>query len=319
MHEGIPHPKIILVDDDPVDRTRLSALLSKRGYHVIQAEGGEQALERLGQADAPRIAVVDWNMASINGPELCRILRMRTPYTYVVLMTAREGREPLVEAMRSGADGYLQKPVHPDELEAWVNAGTRIVHLQDNLLKAHAELERRATHDYLTGVYNRRAVIDELSRELQRGARTGSPASVALFDVDHFKEINDTHGHAVGDEVLVEFAKRFVRATRGYDVFGRYGGEEFLFIAPDEGSETALHIAERLLRAVTGREFATSVGPLAIAASAGVASTDQGYAGVAALVSAADKALYRAKAGGRACCRLALPDQAMASEGKRFC
>jgi diguanylate cyclase (GGDEF)-like protein len=306
MDPGVPK-RVLLVDDDGVTRSVLAKLLGVRGYEVIEAESGGSALRVLTQPDAPRMAVVDWNMGTINGPELCRILRGRSPYTYVVLTTAREGRKPLVEAMNSGADGYIQKPVDADELEAWLVAGQRIVDLQDRLLKIQAELEMRATHDALTGVRNRGSLLEILGRELRRTRRTQSPTGIALFDVDHFKSVNDTHGHPVGDEVLIEVAKRCLGAVRDYDVFGRFGGEEFLVILPGATTANAVVVADRLLKAVSRRPIRTAAGELKVTASAGAASTDLGFLDQDALIAASDAALYQAKHAGRACVRSAEP------------
>jgi len=310
------HKRLLLVDDDSVSRSVLSRQLAGRGYDILEAESGGGALRILTQADAPRMAVVDWNMGTINGPELCRILRGRSPYVYVVLTTAREGRRPLVEAMNSGADGYIQKPVDVDELEAWLVAGQRIVELQDGLLKAHAELERRATHDALTGVRNRGSLMEILGRELRRSIRTKSATGIVLLDVDHFKAVNDTHGHPVGDEVLVEFAARCARAVRDYDVVGRYGGEEFLLILPGGTLPDAASVGGRLLDAIARRPFVTSVGEIHITASGGAASTGQGYLDVDAMITAADTALYEAKRAGRA--RLHVASEAGQPESARF-
>ncbi|HEX6767493.1 MAG TPA: diguanylate cyclase [Polyangiaceae bacterium] len=306
MDPGVPK-RVLLVDDDGVTRSVLAKLLGVRGFEVIEAESGGTALKALSQANAPRMAVVDWNMGTINGPELCRILRGRSPYIYVVLTTAREGRKPLVEAMNSGADGYIQKPVDADELEAWLVAGQRIVDLQDRLLKVQAELEQRATHDALTGVRNRGSLLEILGRELRRTRRTNSPTGIALFDVDHFKGVNDTHGHPVGDEVLIDVAKRCLGAVRDYDVFGRFGGEEFLVILPGASTANAAAVAERLLKAIARHPVKTAAGDLAISASAGAASTDLGYLDQESLLTAADAALYQAKRDGRACVRTAQP------------
>ena len=299
--DDLNQPKrLMLVDDDSVSRSVLSRQLSARGYEIMEADSGGSALRVLTQPNAPRMAVVDWNMGTINGPELCRILRGRSPYVYVVLTTAREGRRPLVEAMNSGADGYIQKPVDVDELEAWLVAGQRIVELQDGLLKAHAELERRATHDALTGIRNRGSMLEILGRELRRSIRTKSATGIVLFDVDHFKRVNDTHGHPVGDEVLVEFAARCARAVRDYDVVGRYGGEEFLLVLPGGSLPDAAAVGSRLLDSISRRPFKTASGELVVTASAGAASTGQGYSDVDALIAAADAALYEAKRAGRA-------------------
>jgi diguanylate cyclase (GGDEF)-like protein len=305
MEEDKKVPKrVLLVDDDGVTRSVLAKMLNARGYEIIEAENGAAALRALTQPEAPRMAVVDWNMGTINGPELCRILRGRSPYIYVVLTTAREGRKPLVEAMNSGADGYIQKPVDADEIEAWLVAGQRIVDLQDRLLRAQEELERRATHDALTGLRNRASLLEILARELKRTIRTKTSTAVVLLDVDHFKKVNDTHGHGVGDEVLVEFAARGQRSIREYDVFGRYGGEEFLLLLPAASVPEAAVVAARLLRNISARPFSTSAGEIPITASAGVASTGQGYFDPDALIAAADQGLYQAKDAGRACVRL---------------
>jgi diguanylate cyclase (GGDEF)-like protein len=314
--ELIQLKRLLLVDDDSVSRSVLSKQLSSRGYEIMEADSGGSALRVLTQPNAPRMAVVDWNMGTINGPELCRILRGRSPYVYVVLTTAREGRRPLVEAMNSGADGYIQKPVDVDELEAWLVAGQRIVELQDGLLKAHAELERRATHDALTGIRNRGSLLEILGRELRRSIRTKSATGIVLFDVDHFKKVNDTYGHPVGDEVLVEFAARCARAVRDYDVIGRYGGEEFMLVLPGGSLPDAAAVGSRLLDAIARRPFKTSAGELAVTASAGASSTGQGYMDVDAMIAAADAALYEAKRAGRA--RLHVAAEAGQPDSGRF-
>src|SRR5688572_29194026 len=267
--------RVLLVDDDSVTRSMLARMLTSRGYEIIEAENGVAALRALNQPDAPRMAVVDWNMGTINGPELCRILRGRSPYIYVVLTTAREGRKPLVEAMNSGADGYIQKPVDADELEAWLVAGQRIVDLQDRLLKVQAELEQRATHDALTGVRNRGSLLEILGRELRRTRRTNSPTGIVLFDVDHFKRVNDTHGHPVGDEVLVDVAKRCMATVRDYDVFGRFGGEEFLVVLPGATTANAAAVADRLLRSIARSAIKTTAGDLPVTVSAGARSEER--------------------------------------------
>lgn len=310
------HKRLLLVDDDSVSRSVLSRQLAVRGYDILEAESGGSALRVLTQLDAPRMAVVDWNMGTINGPELCRILRGRSPYVYVVLTTAREGRRPLVEAMNSGADGYIQKPVDVDELEAWLVAGQRIVELQDGLLKAHAELERRATHDALTGIRNRGSLMEIIGRELRRSIRTKSATGIVLLDVDHFKAVNDTYGHPVGDEVLVEFAARCSRVVRDYDVVGRYGGEEFLVVLPGGTLPDAASVGGRLLDSIARRPFKTSAGEIHVTSSAGASSTGQGYLDVDSMIAAADAALYEAKRAGRA--RLHVAAEAGQPESSRF-
>lgn len=307
LDQSAPVRSILLVDDDSVSRSVLAKMLTSRGYSVLEAESGGQALKLFARAEAPRMAVVDWNMGSINGPELCRILRGRSPYVYVVLTTAREGRRPLIEAMNSGADGYMQKPIDGDELEAWLVAGQRIVSLQDRLLKAQEELERRATHDALTRLRNRASLLDLLQKEFSRSARTKVPVGAVMIDVDQLKRVNETYGQSVGDEVLVEIAKRCTAIVREYDGFGRFGGEEFLAIVPGGGSAEVEKVAARLLSLVTRTPFSTSAGEIDVTVSAGAASTAQGYLNQASLLAAAESALHRAQEAGRAGYKLAEP------------
>jgi diguanylate cyclase (GGDEF)-like protein len=287
--------RVLLVDDDAVTRSVLAKLLEVRGFEVIEAESGGSALRLLAHAAAPRLAVIDWNMGTMNGPELCRILRGRTPYVYVVLTTAREGRKPLTEAMNSGADGYLSKPVDADELEAWLVAGQRVVELRDRLQAAQVELERFVTHDKLTGLRNRGSLLEILGRELRRSRRTKSPTGVVLLDFDRLDKVNEAHGRDVGDEVLIEIAKRCLGVVRDYDVFGRFGGEEFLAVLSGGSAANAEAVGERLLQALSSSPIATSAGALSVSASAGAASTDSGHLDAEALLGAAFMALEQAK------------------------
>jgi diguanylate cyclase (GGDEF)-like protein len=206
----------------------------------------------------------------------------------------------LIDAMNSGADGFLQKPIEGDEIEAWLAAGQRIVVMQDRLLDVQAELERRASHDALTGVVNRAGLTDSLRREISRAQRTEAPVAAVLLDVDRFKSINDSHGHNVGDEVLIEFARRCSAAVRDYDLFGRYGGEEFLLVLPGASLADARIAGQRLVDTIAARAFDTTAGPLTVTTSAGVASTAQGHRSMESLLAAADGALYHAKHTGRA-------------------
>ncbi len=294
MEPSVPK-RVLLVDDDGVTRSVLAKLLEVRGFEVIEAESGGTALRLLSQQAAPRLAVIDWNMGTMNGPELCRILRGRNPYVYIVLTTAREGRKPLAEAMNAGADGYLQKPVEADELEAWLVAGQRVVELRDRLQAAQVELERVVTHDALTGLRNRGSLLEVLGRELRRSRRTKSPTGVVLLDLDRLGKVNDAHGRSVGDEVLVDVAKRCLGVVRDYDAFGRFGGEEFLAVLSGSTALNAQTVGERLLQALSSSPVATSVGALSVSASAGAASTDLGHLDAEALLGAAFVALEQAK------------------------
>jgi diguanylate cyclase (GGDEF)-like protein len=293
--------KVLVADDERLSREHLSRALQGWGYDVVTTGEGGKALGMLLSADAPRLALLDWEMPGLSGIEVCRLLRGRAdaPYVYVVLCTGREGQRHLIDGLSAGADDYVRKPFDLSELEVRVRAGRRVVLLQDQLLEAQSELERRALHDSLTGIKNRGAIADVLGRELSRSRRTRRPVSIVLSDVDHFKKVNDTHGHPAGDTVLREFVARAQGEVRAHDDVGRWGGEEFLVVLPECSTEEALRVAERLRAALELRPVEAGSVRIAVTASFGVAGTDQGHADLNSIVSAADSALYAAKGSGR--------------------
>ncbi len=298
---GVVAQGVLVVDDDKLVRTATARVLEQRGFKPVAVPDAPTALQLLHEPGAPRVVLIDWEMPAMSGPEFCRIVRASKalPYVYVLLTTGREGRRPFIEAMNSGADGYICKPVDADELEAWLLAGRRIVDLHDRLLAVQGELEKRALYDGLTSLKNRGATLDCLRNELSRATRSGSHLTIALVDVDHFKQVNDGHGHQVGDEVLQEVARRGTASVRAYDMLGRWGGEEFLVVLPQCELAHGRIVAARLLRAFAEPPVATTAGPLRISVSIGIASTEQGYRAEAVLLEAADKALYAAKREGR--------------------
>ena len=170
--------------------------------------------------------------------------------------------------------------------------------MQNELLEAKNALAHEAMHDALTGALNRRAILEGLSRELKRAERRNSNLSIGLFDIDYFKQVNDTYGHQVGDEVLRGFAHELRSNLRGYDLVGRYGGEEFLVIAPDSSGTVEEHLYERLRSKIEGLRIATKSSEVGVTVSIGVARAN-GDSSVDSLLAAADTALYRAKAEGR--------------------
>ena len=316
--------RVLLAEDDAVSRKLVEVRLRGFGYDVVAVRDGEQAWEVLAKDDAPQLAVIDWEMPKMDGIEVCRRLRSRDKeraaaapgeeidprYTFVVLLTGRNKLSDLVDGFDAGADDYLTKPFEAPELHARLRAGERIVALEQNLLAMKKRLEIEATHDALTGVWNRRAIMALIDRELSRGQRLDTPLSVTLLDIDHFKKVNDTYGHQAGDDVLVETASRFAGIVRGYDAVGRYGGEEFVVAfsgcAPPHGAPAA----ERLRQRLCEEPVQTRVGAIPITASFGVAhaGADRPYVPVDTLIKAADRALYRAKASGRNRVEIAVDD-----------
>jgi diguanylate cyclase (GGDEF)-like protein len=294
--------KILIADDSVVSRHLLEATLRKWGYDVLVACDGAEALELLQRQDAPSLIILDWMMPGMTGVEVCRRIRQRDnePYTYILLLTSKSQKEDLIEGMEAGADDYITKPFDQNELQVRLRAGTRLVDLQSQLLKAREELREQATRDSLTRLWNRSSILRELDRELARLARESRPLGVVIVDLDHFKDINDTYGHLAGDAVLREAARRMQSSIRQYDSIGRYGGEEFLILFPGCSETDCFAQAERLRKQLAAAEMAVNGIPLRVTASFGVTaalpsagSTQEG------LIRKADEALYQAKNAGR--------------------
>lgn len=287
--------RVLIADDDDVTLTALQGMLSHLGHEAVVAHDGTEAWELICREDAPQLAILDWMMPDIEGPEICRRLRNheKRPYQYLIMLTAKDGMQDLVDSLHSGADDYLSKPFDERELRARLHAGERILALQD-------ELRARATFDELTGLLNRSTIRERLEREHAHAMRSGDPVSIVLTDLDDFKRVNDTHGHPVGDEVLREAAKRLATRMRSYDELGRYGGEEFLSVLPGCRLSNAMQVAERMREAMERAPLETSVGPIPMTASFGVATIGHApVAGIETMIAAADEALYRAKRAGR--------------------
>jgi two-component system cell cycle response regulator len=300
---------VLIAEDDAVSRRLLEQAVHSWGYSTICVTDGASALAKLSSPNGPRLAILDWEMPGLSGPQVCRILRARTasPYVYLVLLTARTAREHLVTGLASGADDYVLKPFDPIELQLRVRTGQRIVELQHELLAARQELERRANHDALTGAANRGAVLGKVESEAARSARQGTHYCLILFDIDFFKRINDSHGHRAGDIVLKEAVRRAQLELRPYDVLGRYGGEEFMVLLPGCELRAGAVVAERLRKSLADSPFQVDKITIDVTASFGIVCSSQPHSSLEMLVDAADSALYRAKANGRNRIELAKP------------
>ena len=297
------HPmKVLAAEDNPIIQSMLANMLTKWGYQPVIACDGNQAWEALQQPDGPQLAILDWMMPGLNGVDICREVRAagREPYVYILLLTSRADSHDLVEGMEAGADDYVTKPFQAHELRVRLRAGRRILDLQQQILAAREALREQATHDGLTGLLNRNAILEMLRKELARAAREGHALSLLMVDLDRFKQINDTHGHAAGDAVLREAASRMREAVRSYDGVGRYGGEEFVIVLPGCDGQSGVAQAERIREAFCDAPFFTGEHSLAVTCSIGASSRVQpSEADGEALLREADLALYRAKGEGR--------------------
>jgi diguanylate cyclase (GGDEF)-like protein len=295
--------RVLVAEDDPMFRKILCSWLGSWGYHVTVAEDGAKAWELLQEANAPHLLILDWIMPKLNGIDLCRLVRERasSPYQYILLVTAKDDKQDLVRGLEAGADDYLSKPFDRNELRARLRTGGRILTLQDDHLKAREELHRQATHDGLTGIWNRNAILELLQRQFELATRRGSNIGLIMLDVDHFKQVNDLYGHLAGDLVLIDVASRMHEAVRSYDLLGRYGGEEFLVVIPDCDPEQVRTCAERIRSAVAEKPVSADSMLIDVTVSAGVAMLSSGLNTAREGLVAADTALYRAKAAGRNC------------------
>jgi len=294
--------RILIAEDDAVTRKLLEVHLAKWGHDVAPCSDGAQAWQILSAEYPPKLAVLDWMMPEIDGVTLCRQIRKleKHPYTYVILLTSKSLKEDVVEGLEAGADDYIIKPFDVHELKVRVRAGTRIVELQENLLSALRASEFQASHDALTGLWNRRAIMEKIQQELDRCGRDGTDLGIVIADVDHFKRVNDHYGHLAGDAVLRDLAKRIDSSLRSYDAVGRYGGEEFIILLPSCDGAGAGEMAERLRACIADVPVRTDEGEIRCTMSFGASALEGRVVyDLNALIKEADEALLLAKNRGR--------------------
>lgn len=296
--------KIVLADDDAIARRLLETWLTRWGYVVESFADGHAAWAALEHSTEPTLVIVDWMMPGLDGPEICRRLRAqaRELYVYVLMITGRGDQDDIIQGLKAGADDFMVKPVDKDELRARVSVGERIVRLHTELVAARQAMVELATVDSLTRLVNRATILDTLAREINRASREKVPISVCVADLDHFKRINDTHGHAAGDVVLREAGARMRSQLRSYQAVGRFGGEEFLMVLPGCDAATARMVIDRVRASLSEKPIVAEDALIQLTCSFGVTTLPPGErTDPLSLVQTADRALYDAKAKGRDC------------------
>jgi two-component system cell cycle response regulator len=292
--------RILLVEDQERAVQRVVAALSK--LHTVDVEIGPQAaLERLGGGTYD-LLIASMSLAGADGLRLCSQVRALEQLRHLPIMVVAEaaGRERLLRALDMGVNDYLMRPIDRHELIARVRTQIRRKRHSDHLRTSLSTSLELAATDALTGLFNRRYFETHGKVLAEQASAAGSPLSALVLDIDHFKSVNDTHGHAAGDSVLREFAERLRHNTRGADLVCRFGGEEFIVVMPDTPLWRAQQIAERLRSSVAGDPFRISAGKqVSVTASVGIAALEKLGESMDALFARADQALYAAKREGR--------------------
>ena len=289
--------KILIAEDDPISRRILEANLLEWGHEVTVACDGVEALEIIQQPESPSVIISDWMMPRMDGLALCREIRNmeKSEYIYFIILTAKGEKKNVIEGLEAGADDFLTKPFNKEELKYRIRIGERIINLECRILEL-------ANTDALTGLLNRRAFMERMGQEMSRAQREKKPFAFILTDIDHFKNVNDTYGHQVGDLVLQRFADQLTTSKRPYDFLGRYGGDELLVCLPEADGLQAASVAERMRRQAEDMEIMLpdDSRSIRVTASFGTASYSvESGRNIDWLIKSADDALYRAKVKGR--------------------
>ncbi len=294
--------KILIVEDDRMTRRILQKHLGDLGHEVLTATNGAEGWKIFQESEAS-LVITDWIMPEMNGLQLISKIREinEFPYTYIILLTAKDKKNEIVEGISNGADDYIIKPFVKSELVVRVRAGQRIVELQEKLVNVNCELERMAKTDPLTGLSNRRDMLDRIDTEHIDELETDIPYAFIMVDLDHFKKINDNFGHEAGDYVLKETAARLQSIFRGTDIIARIGGEEFLVIVRNVKFEQAEILAERVRRKIGDEAYELNEGQdVFITCSVGAYWTvPDGDWNTEDFIKTADKAMYISKKEGR--------------------
>jgi diguanylate cyclase (GGDEF)-like protein len=310
---------VLIIDDSVTVREQIIRTLESFNLFTryFEAEDGLEGFKKL-LSPPVDIILCDLEMPRMDGFKFLSMLKGRPDFqdVPVIILTGRNDQERKIKGLEQGASDYITKPFDHEELVARVRVHLKIKKLQDELKRSNELLLELSNTDHLTGLFNRRYMMEALEREVQRSVRKGGTLSLVLLDIDHFKRVNDDYGHQQGDTVLKRVALQLQKELRNYDCAARYGGEEFVAILPDSNLKESVFVADRIRMAIQGARFDTPLDTLNLTVSLGVACFSQEYAPtVDGFIKMADDALYRAKANGRnrvefhdPGCALASPD-----------
>jgi len=294
---------VLIIDDSEAVREKIIKTLESRDLfsRFYQAEDGLEGFKKL-LASPVDIILCDLEMPRMDGFKFLGMMKGRPEVsdTPVIILTGNDDRELKIKGLEQGACDFITKPFDPEELVARMRVHLKIKHLQDDLKRSNELLLELSNTDHLTGLFNRRFLMEVLDKEVQRARRKDGQVALLLLDIDHFKRVNDTHGHLQGDVVLQKVALHIQKELRSYDTAARYGGEEFVAVLPDTSLKEAFNVADRIRLSVQGMRFAGSLANEQVTVSLGVALFPSPcFDDIDGLLRAADEALYQAKERGR--------------------
>lgn len=293
--------RVLIAESDSATRSRMCHLLREWGFNCHAATDGIEALLHLEQHRAPDLLIMNRSLPAIDGIELCRRITSdgAGPSPYIFISGRQSDRRQVADSLESGASEYLNLPFEDQELKARMIVAVRMLARQDILISSREKFRDQASRDSLTGVWNRRAVLEVLDEKLSGAECDVRSTGILMLDLDHFKSVNDALGHPAGDLVLQQAARRFGSMLRTYDYLGRMGGEEFLIVVPAVDQAGLCELAERIRVTVDAEPFHTEANDIQITLSIGAAMARPGDRSSANLIATADEALYKAKKLGR--------------------
>ncbi len=292
--------KLLIADDSRIYRRLLEDTFTQHAYPMLFAKSGREAMYLFAE-HKPDLVITDWMMPDLPGVELCKHMRggTKNSYTYIIILTSNTDKREILAGLAAGADDYLTKPFAPAELRARVGVGFRVIDFHRQLESKTRLLEELALTDELTGLPNRRAVENWARREIAGAVRHHFPLSVVMADLDRFKRLNDTFGHGAGDTVLKKFAQILKHNCRSCDMYGRFGGEEFVIVLTHSDLKGAFGAIDNIRERLAETIFTFDGLDVVATASFGIATLDGDPEDFGQLVARADRALYSAKQSGR--------------------